>query len=96
VTLPKSKRRDESLTLAPITVSVTQAISLSNLSEATLYDLIRKGKLRSSRVGRRHLIDYDSLREILLQPQPEQSRRGRPRKQQPAPQPEQAQGVGDE
>jgi hypothetical protein len=40
----------------------------------------KQGKLRDTKVGRRHLIGYASLCEPLLQPQPSESRRGRPRK----------------
>lgn len=83
MTLPKSQVRDPSIT--PITISIRDAISLSGLSEATIYALIRERKLLANKVGRRHLVSYASRRELLLQPQPEEPRRrGRPRKVQAA------------
>ena len=49
-----------------ITLTLKQANEASGLSIRTLYDLIAQGKLKSITVGRRRLILYKSLEELLL------------------------------
>ena len=50
----------------PIVHSVNDAIRLSSLKRTCLYELIRTGKLKSKKVGKRRLIDAESLRALLL------------------------------
>jgi excisionase family DNA binding protein len=67
-----------------LTVTVATARKLSGLGNTTIWALIKSGKLESICVGRRRLIVYRSL-ENLLSPEPCDSsqhprRRGRPPK----------------
>ena len=48
-----------------LTLSVTQASSLTSLHRATLYRAIAANKIRTKLVGRRRLIDAASLREFV-------------------------------
>jgi len=48
-----------------ITVTLKQANEVSGLSNRKLYDLIAQQKLKSITVGRRRLILYKSLEELL-------------------------------
>jgi excisionase family DNA binding protein len=49
----------------PITVTVPEARRISGLGNTTIYELIRTGKLKSTTVGTRRLIDFASLRDLL-------------------------------
>ena len=49
----------------PITVTVPQAGKLSGLGRSTLWALIAKGVLLTTKVGRRRLILYASLKSLL-------------------------------
>jgi excisionase family DNA binding protein len=49
-----------------ITVTLKQATEASGLSVRKLYGLIAEGKLKSVTVGRRRLVLYKSLEELLL------------------------------
>lgn len=49
------------ITLEPRAVNLKQAAMIADLSENKMRDLVRQGRVRSVRVGRRHLI---ALREI--------------------------------
>jgi excisionase family DNA binding protein len=49
-----------------ITVTLKQANELSGLSIRKLYDLIAQQKLKSITVGRRRLILYKSLEQLLI------------------------------
>jgi excisionase family DNA binding protein len=53
----------------PITVTVATAKQLSGLGNTTIWALIRDGKLKVVRVGRRTLVVFNSLKAVL---QPEQ------------------------
>jgi len=73
----------------PITVTVTVARKISGLGNTTLWKLIGNGTLATVRVGRRRLIDYESLRRLLTPggdagSTPVRRGRGRPRKSSPA------------
>lgn len=46
-------------------MTIRQSREATGLSQRTLYDLITKGKLKSVKVGRRRLILYQSLEELL-------------------------------
>jgi excisionase family DNA binding protein len=49
-----------------ISLTLKQATEISGLSIRKLYDLIAKDKLKSVTVGRRRLVLYESLEELLL------------------------------
>jgi excisionase family DNA binding protein len=49
-----------------LTLTMKQGQDVSGLSIRKLYDLIAKGKLKSVLIGRRRLIVYESLEEVLL------------------------------
>jgi excisionase family DNA binding protein len=51
--------------LAPITVTIQQAQALSGLSHTTIYKLIGLGRLKAVKIGRRTLVTYASLRDLL-------------------------------
>lgn len=48
-----------------ISVTVKHACAITDLSHTTVYKLIRLGKLKSVKIGRRTLISYASLRGLL-------------------------------
>ena len=48
-----------------LTVSVSKAAELTSLHRATIYRALASGSLKSSVVGRRRLIDAQSLREFV-------------------------------
>jgi hypothetical protein len=69
----------------PLAVTVPHACRLSGYGATTIWALVRDGRLRVVRVPgiRRTLIDYCSLAQLLLPPEPDAPqprRRGRPRK----------------
>jgi hypothetical protein len=49
----------------PIGVSVSQAVELSGLSRSYIWILIKVGRLKTVSVGRRRIIVYQSLRELI-------------------------------
>jgi hypothetical protein len=49
----------------PLTITIKRAQELSGLSRATINRLMWAGKLRSSTVGSRRLIEYASFVEVL-------------------------------
>ena len=55
----------------PITITIRRACELSGLSRVTINRLIWAKKLRSTHVGTRHLVYFDSLQEVLGLTQPE-------------------------
>jgi len=56
---------------APLTITIRRAQELSGLSRATINRLMWSGKLRSSTVGSRRLIEYESFVRVLGLGQPE-------------------------
>jgi excisionase family DNA binding protein len=56
----KSKLRPE-----PLTVTVREAKELSGLGWNSIWNAINDGRLKITRVGRRVLIHYDTLKEML-------------------------------
>jgi hypothetical protein len=50
---------------APLTITIRRAQELSGLSRATVNRLMWSGKLRSSTVGSRRLIEYASFVQAL-------------------------------
>jgi len=51
--------------LQPLAYSVPQAVTVSGLSRAYLYRLIREGALRSVKIGGRRLVPAEALKELL-------------------------------
>jgi excisionase family DNA binding protein len=51
--------------LDPIAVTVPTALKLSGLGRTKLYELIALKQIRSGRVGKRRLINYESLKAFL-------------------------------
>lgn len=52
----------------PLTVSVSDAVRLSGLHKTNLYERMAAGELTYSKVGKRRLIHYRSLCELLALP----------------------------
>ncbi len=48
-----------------LTVTIREAKRISGLSHVTIYKLIKHGKLRTVKIGRRTLVTYASLRGLL-------------------------------
>jgi len=51
-----------------VTVSVETAMRVSGLGHTYIHELIRNGSIASKKVGKRRLIDYQSLRSFLTMP----------------------------
>ena len=66
--------------LKPITVTVAEAKRLSGLGNTKLWELIGTDVLQTVRIGRRRLVNYESLCRLLTSYHDVQPRRGRPRK----------------
>jgi excisionase family DNA binding protein len=49
----------------PISMTMKQASEESGLGVRTLYELIQEGKLKSTTVGRRRLVNAQSLTELV-------------------------------
>jgi excisionase family DNA binding protein len=49
----------------PLAVSILEAARLTSLCRSTIYELLKTGKLRSIKVGGRHLVDYGSIKELM-------------------------------
>jgi excisionase family DNA binding protein len=54
------------LTEPPRCVRVEEAARLLGVGRSTVYDLIRSGRLRSVKIGRRRLIPRDALDRLLV------------------------------
>jgi hypothetical protein len=69
----------------PLSVTLATARKISGLGYTTLWKLIGNETLATVRVGRRRLIAYESLRQLLTPESPNSAaptgRRGRPRKE---------------
>ncbi len=50
----------------PIAVTYAQAEHYSGLGHTTIYTKIRMGELKAKRVGKRVLIDFQSLKQLAL------------------------------
>lgn len=48
-----------------LTVSISETCRLSGLSRSKIYELIASGGLKTTHVGRRHLVYVTSLRSLL-------------------------------
>lgn len=49
----------------PVSVTINRAVELTGLPRSTIYELIGNSPLRVSKIGRRTLITYESLRELV-------------------------------
>ena len=66
VTIPAAKIvTDNSQSAMPLTISVAQAATSSDLSPRFLWAEIKAGRLRVVRKGRRTLVPLSALREFL-------------------------------
>jgi hypothetical protein len=52
--------------IKPVTVTIQTASVISGISQSKLWSLIKQGKLPVSRIGKRTLIIYSGLEEMLL------------------------------
>jgi excisionase family DNA binding protein len=79
---------DQPKEITPLAVTVAECCRLTSLSVVTIYDLLKKGQLSSTKIGRRRLIIVESIQRLLA---PEMAKaavaaptapkkRGRPRK----------------
>jgi len=50
---------------APLTVTLHRAVELTGLSVPTIYRLLASQKLSSVKVGRRRLIHYASIKDLM-------------------------------
>jgi excisionase family DNA binding protein len=57
-----SKRKED---IRPIGVSIPQAAKMLGVSKKTFYPLIREGKVRTIKIGRRVLVSVQSLHEFV-------------------------------
>ncbi|NML94731.1 helix-turn-helix domain-containing protein [Novosphingobium olei] len=49
----------------PLTYSIADVVRATSLSRARIYQLLSADKLRSVKIGRRTLVDAQSLRDLL-------------------------------
>ena len=49
----------------PIAITIPTALNISGLGRTKLYELLAKRNIQSIRVGRRRLINFESLRHFL-------------------------------
>ena len=56
---------DEPAFADPLTVTIQQLVPRIGLSRATIYRLAGAGRIRLIKVGRRSLVDWESVREFL-------------------------------
>jgi excisionase family DNA binding protein len=57
-----SKRKED---IRPIGVSIPQAAKMLGVSKKTFYPLIKEGKIRTVKIGRRVLVSVQSLHEFV-------------------------------
>ncbi|WP_120075869.1 helix-turn-helix domain-containing protein [Aurantiacibacter odishensis] len=51
--------------LTPLAYSITEACQVSSIGKTRLYDLINEGRLKVTRIGRRTLVNAESLRALV-------------------------------
>jgi excisionase family DNA binding protein len=49
----------------PLSVTVKRACEITGLGNTTIYELIKNGRLETLNVGRRTLVKYGSLEELV-------------------------------
>jgi excisionase family DNA binding protein len=52
-------------TITPLTVTVEEVKRLTGLGHTTIYALMKDGRLKSTTIGRRRMIDNSSLKALL-------------------------------
>lgn len=52
-------------TVAPVTVTVAEACRLTGLGRTKVFELVKEAKLKSVAIGRRRLIVYSSILELM-------------------------------
>lgn len=52
--------------MEPITVTVEEGIRLSGVPRSSFYALIAAGRLQTTKLGRRNLVHYSALKDLLL------------------------------
>lgn len=52
-------------TLKPIAVTVANGRALTGLGNTKFYELINEGKIKTITIGRRRLVIYESLEELI-------------------------------
>lgn len=50
----------------PRCLRVEEVAGLLNIGRSTAYDLIRSGRLRSVKIGRRRLVPRDAVEDLLM------------------------------
>jgi excisionase family DNA binding protein len=55
----------EEISIRPIAVSIGRAAELTSLSKTSLRRFARNGRLRTVRLGRRVIVPYNALTELL-------------------------------
>jgi excisionase family DNA binding protein len=55
----------EALPIKPITVTVATALAVTGLGRTKFYELIKAGRVRTIHIGKRTLVEYRSLEELL-------------------------------
>jgi excisionase family DNA binding protein len=63
--LSRVERPGSGKRMDPLAVSILDAARLTSLCRSTIYVLLRDGKLRSIKVGGRHLVDYGSIKQLM-------------------------------
>jgi excisionase family DNA binding protein len=63
--LSRMERSGSGKRMDPLAVSILEAARLTSLCRSTIYELLKVGKLRSIKVGGRHLVDYGSIKELM-------------------------------
>ncbi|MBV9825861.1 MAG: helix-turn-helix domain-containing protein [Alphaproteobacteria bacterium] len=58
--------RDPGFSTKPLTVPVKKACEIVGVGNTTMYDLIKSGRVKTSTIGRRRLVLYSSLEELVL------------------------------
>jgi predicted DNA-binding transcriptional regulator AlpA len=58
-------RSEQTARPPPIGITVSQAVELSGLSRSFVWLLIKTGRLRTTSVGRRRIVLFQSLLELL-------------------------------
>ncbi len=49
----------------PLAVSILEAARLTSLCRSRIYELLKAGRLRSIKIGGRHLVDYGSIKQLM-------------------------------
>ena len=64
----QNKRLGTGIEKEPLTISVSEFEQMSGLSHTTVYKLIKEGTLKSKKVGKKRLIDFQSAQEVTKAP----------------------------